>query len=134
MQIVYLHEANSSHVVYTAHDRGVVTRWQICDDRRFSSVTGRVAPSLNLADLIAGDNPTDDGRCPVVIRGNQSSRAVVQLQCRISQCIRNAVLSELWPNGAHNHPLGYQPLNNKPSDHHVVPRLHEGATTDVGQN
>ena len=71
---------------------------------------------------------------PVIIRGNQSSSAVVQLQCRISQCIGNTVLSELRTNGANNYPLWFSPLNNEPANHHVVARLHKAASTDVAQN
>ena len=68
---------------------------------------------------------------PVIIRGNQSSRAVVQFQCRISQCIGNAILSKLRANGAHNHPLWFSPLNNETANHHVVTRLHKAASTNV---
>ena len=46
-KIVHFHQSNSGGVVYTTHDRGVVTRWQVCDDRRLPSVAGRVAASLN---------------------------------------------------------------------------------------
>ena len=66
--------------------------------------------ALDIADLVAGDNPADDRMLPVIIRGNQSSRAVVQFQCRISQCIGNTILSELRANGAHNHSLWLQSL------------------------
>ena len=44
---------------------------------------------LDRADLVASDNPADYRSLPVIIRGNQSSGAVVQFQCRISQCIGN---------------------------------------------
>ena len=33
MQIVHFHKSNAGGVVYTAHDRGVVTWWQVCDNR-----------------------------------------------------------------------------------------------------
>ena len=87
--------------------------------------------SLDLADLIAGDNPADDRSLPVVIRGNQSSSAIVQFQGRISQCIGNAILSELRAYGANNYPLWFGPLNNEATNHHVVARLNKGARTDV---
>ena len=64
-----------------------------------------MAAGLNLAKLITSDNPTDDRRHPIIIGCNQSSRAVVQLQCRISQCIGNAMLRELWAYGTNNYPL-----------------------------
>ena len=81
--------------------------------------------------LIAGDNPADDRIMPVIIRGNQSSSAVMQLQCRISQCIGNTIVSKLWANGAHNHSLWFSPLNNEPANHHVVTRLHKAASTNI---
>ncbi len=84
LKIVHFHQSHSGGVVYTAHDRRVVTRWQVCDDRRFSSVTGHVPAGLDFADLAIGDNPTDYRRRPVVIGGNQRSRGVMQLQCRIA--------------------------------------------------
>jgi hypothetical protein len=95
LQIVHFHEGNSGQVVYTTHDRSVVARRQIRDDCRVQGVTRSIAAGLNLVDLITGDNPTDDRVSPVVIRGNQSSRAVVQFQGRISQRIGNAILSEI---------------------------------------
>src|SRR6266487_70853 len=95
MQIVYFYQSNSGHVVYTANDRGVVTRRQVCDDRRFSSVSGYVAAVYNVADLVCSNNPADDRTEPVVIGGDQSSCAIVQFQCRASQCmvISNGVAS-----------------------------------------
>src|SRR5882724_9867128 len=131
MQIVYLHEANSSHVVYTAHNRGVVTRWQVCDDRRFPSVTGCVPAVHDVAHLVTGDNSTDYRAHPVVIKGNQSSRAIVQLQRWIKQRIGNSILSKLRTYGANNHPLCLDSLNNEPTDHHVVACLNKGARGDV---
>jgi hypothetical protein len=35
--------------------------------------------------LVGHDDPADYRRHPVVIRGDQRSRTVMQLQCRISQ-------------------------------------------------
>ncbi len=43
VQIVHFHQSNTGGVVYPADDRGVITRRQVCDDRRFPSVSGRVA-------------------------------------------------------------------------------------------
>ena len=43
--------ATPSRVVYAAYDRGVVTWWQVCDDRRFPSVTRSVAAFLDIAGL-----------------------------------------------------------------------------------
>ena len=92
-----------------------------------------MAAVLDVADLIAGDNPADYRSLPVIIRGNQSSCAVVQFQCRISQCIGNIIwrCTELRTNGTNNHPLWSGPLNNETANHHVVARLHKAASTDV---
>src|SRR5262245_21683532 len=87
----------------------------------------------NILDLVGGDNPVNDGRPPVVVRGNQSSRAVMELQGRISQWIGNTVLSELRANRANNHPLRLSPLHDKAADRHVVACLNKGARTDIGQ-
>ena len=99
IQIVHFHESNSGHVVYTTQNRGVVTHWQLCDDRRFPSVTRRVAAVHDLPDLVGGDNSADYRMCPVIIGGNQSSSAIVQLHGRIKQRIGNAILGELRTNG-----------------------------------
>src|SRR5947207_2740031 len=109
MQIVHFYETNPGRVVYAAHNRGVVTRRQVCDDRRFSSVSGRVATVENVADLVCDNNPADDCRRPVIVGGYQSSRAIVQLQGRISQCIRNVIRrrTELRTYGTNNYPLWY---------------------------
>ena len=87
LQIVHFHQSNSSGVVYAAHNRGVVARWQIRDNRRFACRSRSVAAVLNVADLIAGDNPADYRRLPVIVRANQCSRRIVQFQCRIGQRI-----------------------------------------------
>ena len=84
--------------VHTTDDRGVVTWWQVCDDRRLPWVGRSVAAASNSRDLAAGDNPADDRMLPVIIRGNQSPSAVMQFQRRIGQWIGNTVLSELRAN------------------------------------
>ena len=52
MQVVHFHERNSGGVVYPAHDGGVVTRWKVCDDRRFARVRRSVAAVLNVLHLL----------------------------------------------------------------------------------
>ena len=54
IQVVHFHEPNSGGVVYPTHDGGVVTRWEVCDDRRFARVRRSVAAVLNVLDLVAG--------------------------------------------------------------------------------
>src|SRR5436305_1044131 len=107
MQIVYFYQSNSGHVVYTTHDRGVVTRRQVYNDGRIARVSWSIAAVYDLLDLVVGDNPADDRSPPVIIRGNQSSCAIVDLQCWISQRIGNVIWrrTELRANGAYNYPL-----------------------------
>ena len=38
MQVVDFYERNSGGVVYPTHDGGAVTRWEVCDNRRFARV------------------------------------------------------------------------------------------------
>src|SRR4029453_13362254 len=115
-------------------DRRVVARWQIRDDSRLKGVARSVAAGLNFVDLITGDNPTDDRAYPGVIRGNQSSRAVVQFQGRVSQCLGNAILRELRAYGANNYPLWLGPLNHEAANHHVVACLNKGPRGDVSES
>ena len=75
IQIVHFYQSDAGGIVHAAHDSGVVTRRQVCDDRRFASVTGCVAAGLDVANLVGGNNPADDRCCPVVIGGNQRARA-----------------------------------------------------------
>ena len=98
LQIVDFHEGNSGQVVSTTDDRRVVARWRIRDDCRVQGVARSVAAVPDIGPLVAGDNPTDDRRHPAVIRGNQSSRAVVQFQGRISQRIGNAIVLKAYEN------------------------------------
>ena len=102
VQIVHLSQSNARRVVYTPHDRRVIACWQFCDDCRFPSVARSVAAVPDIAYLVAGDDSADDRVPPVIIRGNQSSSAVVQFQRRISQNIGNAILTEFRANGANN--------------------------------
>src|SRR5437773_7023187 len=97
MQIVHFHQSNSGGAVYTTHDRGVVARWQVRNDCRFARVSGSVAAVYDILNLVVSDNSADDCSLPVIIRGNQSSGAVVQFQRRISQGVRYAILTELGP-------------------------------------
>src|SRR5437868_6954065 len=133
-KIVHFYESNSSGAAHSTHDRGVVTRWKVCDNSRFAWVTRCVAAVYDTLDLVLGDNPADDRSLPVIIRGNQRSGAIVQFQCGISHWIRNAILTELRANGANDHSLWLSALNNEPADHHVVARLHKGARTDIAQD
>ena len=71
------------------------------------AIARSVAAVPNIADLVPCDDPADYRMLPVIIRGNQRSRAVVQFQCRISQCIGNVIwrCTELRANGANNDSL-----------------------------
>src|SRR4029077_20576470 len=102
-------ECNSGSIVYATHNRSAATRWQICDDCRLKGVARSVAAVPDIGPLIGGDNPADYRIAPVVIRGNQISRAVVQFQGRISQCIGNIKwrCTKLGTYGANNYPLWF---------------------------
>src|SRR2546430_11877912 len=106
--------------MHSTHNRGVVTGWQVCDDRRFARAPRSVAAVLNILDLVLGDDPADDGRLPVIIGGNQSSIAIVQIQYRIGQWIGNAILTELRANGSNNHTLWCCPLNDESANPDIV--------------
>src|SRR5882724_2790977 len=133
IQIVYLNQTNSSGVVYTVDNRGVVARLQICNNRRLACRSRSVAAVLNIADLIAGDNPPEYRCLPVIIGSNQCSGPVVQFQSRITQRIGDPKLRELRANGTNDHRLCPSPLNNKTANHHMLARLHEAAGADVAQ-
>src|SRR5438093_4609880 len=105
MQIVHFHQSNSDGAVYTTYDGGVVTRRQVCYNRRFPSVTRSVTAVLDFLHLVVGDDAADDGSLPVIIRGNQRASPIVQFQFGILQCIGNANLTELRTNVAANHSL-----------------------------
>src|SRR6266566_4479030 len=92
-----------------------------------------MAAVLDRANLVASDNAADYRSPPVIIRGNQSPCAIVQFQCRISQCVGNAMLSELRTDSTHNDRLWTCPFNDEPANHHVVASLNERASTDVAQ-
>src|SRR5262249_35205901 len=125
--VVHLHQSNSSGIIYATHDRRVVTGWQVCNDCRLPSVSRSVAAVLNLLNLIVGDNAANDRSLPVIIGANQSSGAVMQFQCRISQRIWNTILAELRANGANDHALCAGALDDEPPDDHVVARLDKRA-------
>ena len=62
LQIVHFYETDSGRVVYTAHNRGVVARWQLSNDCRLGWIGWSVTAVLNIADLVLCDN-TADYRC-----------------------------------------------------------------------
>src|SRR6266550_5520452 len=131
IQIVYLNQSNSSGVVYTVDNRGVVARLQISNDRRLACRSWDMAAVLNVADLIAGDNPADDRGLPVIICTNQCSSPVVQFQSRISQYVGDPILRELRANGTNDDSLCPSTLDNKTTNHHMLARLHKAAGADV---
>jgi hypothetical protein len=49
IQIVYFYQSNSGDNVFAAHNPGVVTWWQGCDNRRLSSVPWSVAAAPDVA-------------------------------------------------------------------------------------
>ena len=73
-----------------------------------------MAAVLNLADLTAGDNPTEYRGLPVIIGADQCSGPVVQFQSRIIQRIGDPILRELGANGTNDHPRFPAPWTMKP--------------------
>src|SRR5690349_5042769 len=117
MQIVHFHESNSSGAIYTAHDGGVVTRWQVSNDRRFPLVSRSVTAVLDFLHLIVGDDPADYRSLPVIVSAYQSASAIVQFQCGILQWIGNAKLTELRANGSYDYSLCSRALHNETTNH-----------------
>src|SRR5436190_11487964 len=131
LQIIHLHESHTSGVAHNAYYCSVIVRLQRCDDRRLAWLSGSMPAVSDRVHLVVGDNSADDCSLPVIIRGNQSACAVMQVQCRISQYIGDPKVCELGTNGAHNHRLWSAPLNNESTDHHVIACLHKAPRTDV---
>src|SRR5207248_1475378 len=134
MQIVYFHEGNSSGAVYTAHNGGVVTRWQVSNDRRFPRVPRSPTAIHDILHLVLSDNPADYCSLPVIIGSNQSSCAIVEFQCGILQWIGNAKLAELRANGANDHALCAGAFDDEPTNHHVVAGLNKAASADIAEH
>ena len=68
----------------------------------------------------------DLGISCAIVSGNQIPGAIVQLQCWISQGIRNAILTELRANGTYDHVLWLSPLYDEPANHHDCRRSQQG--------
>ena len=62
-----------------------------------SFLTGCVAAAPDVADLVAGDNPTDDCVRQLSLEAIEAPDAVMQLESGISQCIGNAILGDSGP-------------------------------------
>src|SRR5258708_23840951 len=90
-----------------------------------------MAAVLNIADLIAGDNPADYRRLPVIIASNQCSAPVVQFQCGISQNIGDPKRSKLRANQTKHHHPSPTPLYNTTTNHHKLACLNKAAGADV---
>src|SRR5437764_13886997 len=131
IEIVDLYQRHANNDVLAAHNRGVSARWQVCYDCRLACIRRRMPAVLNIHDLVAGDNPAADSSLPVIVIGNDSTAAVVQFQCGISQYVSDAEPSEFGANSPHDYPLGSGPAYNEPSDHHVVALKNTAATADI---
>src|SRR6266478_2162488 len=97
IQIVYLNQSNSSGVVYTVDDGGVVARLQISNDRRLACRSRDMAAVLNVADLIAGDKTANHH---VLARLHKAASADVaqgdsrrSCDCGLQSVDRNAFLA-----------------------------------------
>ena len=129
IQIVDFNQSNSRGVVYTGHNRGVVARLQISNNRRLASRSRSVAAVLNVADLIAGDNPADIVVC-------QSS--LVAINAPVALCSSNLGLANASgiPCFVSSGPMARMmtrlaSLNNKTTDHHMLAGLNKAAGADV---
>ena len=67
LKVVHFHERNSNSVIYTTHDRSVVTWLQRRDDRTLAWLSRSMPAVLNRADLISGDNAADRCSLPVIV-------------------------------------------------------------------
>src|SRR6476659_4099503 len=105
IQIVDFDQSNSKGIVYTADNRGVVARLQVCNNRRLACRSRSMAAVLNGADLIAGDNSPEYRRLPVIIGSDQFAGPVVQFQSRISQSVGDPMLRELGANRSNDDSL-----------------------------
>ena len=113
IQIVYFHEPHSGRGIYTAHDRGVVTWWQVCNDRGFPSVGRRIAASANLATWLLVMIP------PMIVVASYHWRRSKPQCCHAvptsdGQWIGNAILSELRANRTDDDPLWLVSTMNPP--------------------
>src|SRR5580765_3439598 len=79
------------------------------------------------------NNAADYRSLPIIVKGNQSSRAIVQFQCRISQWVGHPKVSEFRANGANDDSLWLAPLDDEASNHHIVGCLDKAASADVGE-
>ena len=80
------------------------------------------------------DNAADYRSLPIIIGANQSARAIMQFQCRISQYIGHPKSSELRANGANNDRLWFGSLDDETSNHHIVACLDKAASADVAEH
>src|SRR6266550_7797475 len=135
VQVVYFHESNPGRVVYTPHNRGVVARLQVRNYRRLRWVSWSMPARLNSGDLAGCDDAAYYRSLPVIVRGNQSSCAIVQFQGGISQSIGNIIWrrSELRTYGTNNHSLGAHSLNDEATNHDIVTGLHKTASADIAK-
>src|SRR3954469_25892068 len=129
LQIVHFHESYSRGAINAAHDRCVIACREICYDGRFPSICGSPSSIEDLLDLVVHYNPADYCRLPIIVGGNQSSGAIVQFECWISQNVGYAELTEFRANRANNHSLWSVSCNDETSNHDVVIHLDEATST-----
>src|SRR5207245_11212773 len=78
IQVVHFYESNADNDVLATHHRGVVTRWESCNDRRLAWLSRGMPAVLDSADLVSSDDAADYCMLPVIIRANQSPCGIVQ--------------------------------------------------------
>ena len=96
-----------------------------------SGCPGAKSAIEDFLDLILCDNAPDYRSLPIIIGANQSARAIVQFDCRISQYIGHPKSNELRTNGPNNDWLWFAPLDDETSNHHIVVCLDKATSADV---
>src|SRR3954471_20441128 len=85
----------------------------------------------NLLDLAAGNDPPDDCMLPIIVRGNQSSCAIMQFERGILQRIGNPILTQLRSDRPYDDSFQSAASHDETTNHHVVAGLDKAASTEV---
>jgi hypothetical protein len=67
IQIVNFDQSDSGGIVYATYNRGVVTWWQRCDNRRLPWIARSMAAVPDIAHLVGCDDPADYRLHPIII-------------------------------------------------------------------
>ena len=129
LQVVSLDQAYAGRVVHPAHNGSVAAGREILDESRFEIVGRRNRGGLDLFLLAAAIR----ARLPVVVRSNQGTAAIAQLQGGIAQSAGNR---DRWSERADQHsgrPDTTAAPDNQAADHDVIACVHKASCADVCQ-